>query len=60
MEAASCAKCGEQPAGEGGVLCPPCEQTLYARMRNYWTAEGQDHEPTDGDVTTIGQVAGSG
>lgn len=37
MDGPACAKCGEQPAGEGGVLCPACKQVLTARLRVYWT-----------------------
>jgi hypothetical protein len=29
---ARCAKCGEQPPGEGGILCPACKQAIEARV----------------------------
>lgn len=42
MDAATCAKCGEQPAGEGGVLCSDCKQMLAVRLRDYWDVGAQD------------------
>jgi hypothetical protein len=32
----TCAKCGERPAGEGGVLCPTCHASLSDAMAGYW------------------------
>lgn len=37
--APACAKCGEQAAGPGGVLCPDCLTTLTENLENFW----QDH-----------------
>ena len=42
MDGPTCAKCGEHPAGDGGVLCPPCKQMLTARLQAYWNLDGQD------------------
>lgn len=30
-----CSKCGEQPAGPGGVLCPGCAAEIEARLDAY-------------------------
>lgn len=42
MEGRTCGKCGAQPAGPGGVLCPGCKQTLTERVANYWHGANQD------------------
>lgn len=41
-EPKTCAKCGEQPAGPGGVLCPGCREALGERAARYW----HDESPT--------------
>lgn len=33
----TCAKCGERPAGPGGVLCDPCLEQLTQQYDNYWS-----------------------
>lgn len=35
----TCAKCGVQPAGDGGVLCLTCRQALEEQMADYWQAD---------------------
>ena len=27
-----CSKCGDKPAGEGGILCPGCKAEIAARI----------------------------
>ena len=34
-EPKTCSKCGEQPAGPGGVLCPSCVAEIEARLDAY-------------------------
>jgi hypothetical protein len=41
MEGRTCGKCGVQPAGPGGVLCPGCKQTLTESLANYWRGADQ-------------------
>lgn len=31
-----CTKCGQQPVGPGGVLCPACRNALEQQLANYW------------------------
>lgn len=31
-----CGKCGERPAGEGGVLCPECLQLIADQIATIW------------------------
>lgn len=48
METArTCAKCGEQPIGPGGVLCLDCLTLLAQRARDYWREP--DSTTEDGD-----------
>lgn len=32
-----CAKCGDRPAGAGGVLCGPCLALLTEQHDQYWS-----------------------
>lgn len=44
MEGVMCSKCGTEPPGKGGVLCPACLKEIGARTLGYWntnTAEPQ-------------------
>lgn len=36
-EERTCAKCGERPAGPGGVLCGSCLDRLTQQHDNYWS-----------------------
>ncbi|MFL6126979.1 hypothetical protein [Actinophytocola sp.] len=38
----TCAKCGERPPGEGGVLCPTCAREIEERMAGYWHQDGDE------------------
>jgi hypothetical protein len=38
-EERTCAKCGERPAGPGGVLCGPCLDQLTQQYDNYWAGD---------------------
>ena len=51
MDGPTCAKCGEEPAGEGAVLCPPCKRVLTARLRDYWNGDAHG-------VSQAGQLGG--
>jgi hypothetical protein len=32
-----CAKCGDRPAGRGGVLCPECNQAIDKALNDVWS-----------------------
>jgi hypothetical protein len=32
----TCSRCGEAPAGSGGILCPPCADEIKAAQRAAW------------------------
>jgi hypothetical protein len=38
-EERTCAKCGERPAGSGGVLCGPCLDLLTQQYDDYWSQD---------------------
>jgi hypothetical protein len=44
-EARTCAKCGLQPSGEGGILCPNCLTLLTENADNFWRDHPQVTEP---------------
>jgi hypothetical protein len=33
-----CSKCGDAPAGPGGILCPPCLERIQDRPMSYYYA----------------------
>jgi hypothetical protein len=41
-----CAKCGAEPAGPGGVLCPSCVEKLERQAAGYWQRD-TDPAPTE-------------
>lgn len=47
-ETRTCAKCGERPAGDGGVLCGTCRERLEGQQAGYWGASNT--EKPDGET----------
>jgi hypothetical protein len=50
-ETSTCAKCGEQPAGPGRILCPGCRQRIERPLVSYWEPTGT-HDSENSDAST--------
>jgi len=56
MEGVMCSKCGTEPPGKGGVLCPDCLKEIGTRTLGYWntnTAEPQAAVVDDESVSPV-------
>ena len=47
-----CSKCGEQPAGPGGILCPACVTAIEAARGGYRhsASDGSDQYAEPGKI----------
>jgi len=53
MDGAMCSKCGTQPPGEGGVLCPDCLNEIGANTRNFWSTAQPEQVGGESDVVDV-------